>query len=66
MKFVDGVGRVLEVITLDRLDGRGPRRCIRASWRGILLGAGYFELLEDALAHVDVASLVEVLELTVS
>lgn len=61
MLFVDARGRRLEVILLDR--GRGPKAYIRVSQNGILLGAGYYQKLEDALRWVDVESLVEVIPL---
>lgn len=61
MRFIDGRGRQLEVIQLDR--GGGPRAWIKASQHGILLGAGYYRRLEDALALVDVETLVEVIPL---
>jgi hypothetical protein len=38
--MVDGHGRRVEVILLDRCDGCGPRPWIRVSWRGVLLGPG--------------------------
>jgi hypothetical protein len=62
MRMVDGCGRQLEVILLDR--GGGPQQWIRATSRhGYLLGAGYYRRLEDALALVDVETLVEVIPL---
>lgn len=69
--MVDGRGRVVEVIRLDRCDGRGARTWIRVSWHRVLLGPGtpggpgqgYYSIVDAALAHVDVASLVEVIEL---
>jgi hypothetical protein len=63
--FTDAAGRCLEVIVLDRLDGHGPQKLIRASWRGtrILIGPGYYLRIEDALPHVDVESLVEVISI---
>jgi hypothetical protein len=59
--FVDGAGRRLEVIVLDR--GHGPRQWIRATWHGCLLGEGCYRRLEDALRLVDVETLVEVVTL---
>jgi hypothetical protein len=59
--FIDGEGRTLEVITIDR--GHGPRPVVRATWHGYLLGVGYYPRIEDALALVDVESLVEVVTL---
>lgn len=62
MQMVDGQGRRLEVILLDR--GHGPQQWIRVSSRqGYLLGAGYYRTPEDALALVDVSTLVEGLPL---
>ena len=61
----------MEVILLDRCDGRDPRQWIRFSWRGVLLspdreyagiGSGYYRRVEDALALVDVKSLVEIID----
>ena len=60
MLWVDAYGRRVEVILLDRADGHGPRKWIRVSWRGVLLGVGYYRTVDAALAHVDVESLVEV------
>jgi hypothetical protein len=69
--MVDRYGRRVEVILLDRCDGRGSRPWIRVSWRGVLLGPGcqyagigrgYYRRVEDALALVDVESLVEVID----
>ncbi|MGI5231897.1 hypothetical protein [Actinoallomurus iriomotensis] len=66
--MVDRYGRRVEVIRLDR--GHGPQQWIRVSWRRVLLGPGtpglgqgYYRSAEAALAHVDVESLVEVIEL---
>lgn len=68
--MIDRYGRRVEVIRLDRCDGRGPREWIRVSWRGILLGPGtsglgqgYYRSPDAALAHVDAESLVEIVEL---
>jgi hypothetical protein len=68
--MVDRYGRVLDLICLDRCDGHGPQPWIRVSWRGVLLGSGtpglgpgYYRAPDLALAHVDVESLVEVIEL---
>ncbi|GAA0360227.1 hypothetical protein NE235_16605 [Actinoallomurus spadix] len=55
--FVDGAGRRLKVITIDR--GHGPRPVIRATWNGFLLGYGYYARLEDALALVNFETFVE-------
>jgi hypothetical protein len=52
------------VILLDPSDGRGPREWFRVSWRGVLLGRGYYRRLPDVLALVDVESLVEVIDMT--
>jgi hypothetical protein len=65
-RMVDRYGRRVEVILLDRCDGHGPRQWIRVSWHhNIRLGRGYYRSaeLDDALALVDVESLVEVIEL---
>lgn len=59
--FIDGEGRTLEVITINR--GHGPQPVVRAAWHGYLLGDGYYGRLEDALALVDVDTLVEVITL---
>lgn len=57
--FIDGDGRRLEVIQLDR--GHGPRPVIRVSWPNrILIGNGYYQRIEDALKLVDATTLVEV------
>lgn len=64
--FVDGLGRRLEVILLDRCDGAGAQQWIRASLRGVLLGHGYYRRMADALALVDVDTLVEVLPMHTS
>jgi hypothetical protein len=70
MLMVDGYGRRLEMIVLNR--GHGPQQWIRVSWRGILLGPGmtyggigrgYYRSVTAALRHVDIASLVEVIKL---
>lgn len=68
MRMVDQDGRELEVIQLDR--GRGPIDCVRVSWRGYLIGpgsaqldCGYYLTTAEALALVDVESLVEVIHL---
>ena len=66
--MVDGKGRRLEVIVLDRCDGHGPQQWIRVSWHHrILLGRGYYRRgeLSEALALVDVGTLVEVIPLPV-
>ena len=73
-RMTDGKGIELEVIVLDR--GRGPVECIRLTWRRYLVGPGtpplppgYYRTAAAALAvlaavaGVDVASLVEVIEL---
>lgn len=63
MVMVDGAGRRLEVIVLDR--GHGPQPYIRVSWHHhILLGRGYYRRgeMDQALALVDVDSLVEVIQ----
>lgn len=58
--FIDGRGRRAEVIILDR-DGRGPRPYVRLSWRNrILIGAGYYRHVDEALALMDAETLVEV------
>jgi hypothetical protein len=58
MVMVDGDGKRLEVIVLDR--GHGPETWIRVSWRNqILVGAGYYRTVDEALEHVDVETLVE-------
>jgi hypothetical protein len=62
MVMVDGDGKRLEVIVLDR--GHGPQPYIRVSWHHrILLGRGYYRSCEmhEALALVDVETLVEVI-----
>ena len=59
--FIDGAGRTLEVITIDR--GHGPKPVIRATWHGYLLGDGYYPRPADALALVDVDTLVELVTL---
>jgi hypothetical protein len=67
--MVDRYGRCIEVITLAR--DRGPQHWIRVSWRGVLLGPGstpgpgqgYYRTVAAALAHVDVESLVELIDL---
>lgn len=56
--FIDGAGRKLEVIQMIR-NGYGPAPWIRATWHGYLLGEGYYRRIEDALALVDVETLVE-------
>lgn len=68
MRMIDGKGRELEVIQLDR--GRGPVACIRVSRRGFLVGPGsaslvpgYYRSVDEALEHVDPGSLVEVIPL---
>lgn len=61
--FIDALGRRAEVIQLDRCDGHGPQPTIRVSWRGILLGAGYYRDPADALALMDAATTVEVVTL---
>jgi hypothetical protein len=70
MLMIDRYGRRVEVIRLDRCDGRGPREWIRVSWRGVLLGPGtpglgqgYYRSPDAALAHVDAESLVEIVQL---
>jgi hypothetical protein len=60
MVMVDGDGKRVEVILRDL--GHGPRQWIRVSWRGILLGSGYYRTVEEALVHVDAESLVEVIQ----
>lgn len=60
-RWIDRHGRRVEVITLDR--GHGPREWVRVSWRGVLLGCGYYRSIAAALALVDAESLVEVIEL---
>jgi hypothetical protein len=62
-RMVDRYGHSVEVILRDLCDGRGPRQWIRVSLRGVLLGRGYYRRIEDALAHVDVESLVELVVL---
>lgn len=68
--MVDRYGRIVEVIVLNR--GHGPQQWIRVSYRGILLGPGamyagigqgYYRTVAAALRHVDVESLVEVIQL---
>lgn len=63
--MIDQDGRVVEVIVLDRCDGRGPQPWFRVSKRRILLGRGYYRRHElgQVLALVDVESLVEVIPL---
>jgi hypothetical protein len=68
--MVDRYGRCVELIRLDRGDGRGAQEWIRVSWRRVLLGPGtpgagqgYYRSAAAALAHVDAESLVEVVEL---
>ena len=69
-RMVDRHGRRVEVILLDRCDGRGTRPWLRVSWCGVLLGpgcdhglgSGYYRRVEDALALVDAESLVEIIE----
>jgi hypothetical protein len=61
-RMVDGRGRQLEVILLDR--GGGSCEWIRVTSRhGYLIGAGYYRRPEDALALVDVETLAEVIPL---
>jgi hypothetical protein len=55
------MGRRLEVILLDR--GHGPQQWIKVTWRGYLLGAGYYQRVEEVLDLVDAESLVEVIDL---
>lgn len=65
-RMVDGRGRIIEVIVLDRCDGHGPQPWYRVSWHHrILLGHGYYRMheLDAVLALVDAESLVEVIEL---
>lgn len=65
-RMVDGRGRVIEVIRLDRCDGHGPQPYYRVSWHHrMLLGRGYYceHELDAVLALVDVETLVEVVEL---
>jgi hypothetical protein len=59
MVMVDGDGKRVEVILRDL--GHGPYQWIRVSWHGVLLGYGYYRTVEEALAHVDAESLVEVI-----
>jgi hypothetical protein len=59
MLMVDGDGKHLKVIVLDR--GHGPQTWIRVTWHGFLLGAGYYRTVDEALRHVDVETLVEVI-----
>lgn len=61
MVMVDADGKRLEIIVLNR--GYGPQQWIRVSWRGVLLGAGYYRTVDDALRFVDIESLVEVIPL---
>jgi hypothetical protein len=61
MRFIDGRDRQLEVIQLDR--GHGSRAWIKVSQHGILLGASYYRTPEEALALVDIETLVEVIPL---
>jgi hypothetical protein len=68
--MVDRYGRCVEIIRLDRADGRGAQQWIRVSWRRVLLGPGtpglgqgYYRSPDAALAHVDAESLVEIVEL---
>jgi hypothetical protein len=61
--MVDQYGRSVEVILLDRCDGRGPRQWIRVSWHGFLLGRGYYRAIADVLALVDAETLVEVIDI---
>jgi hypothetical protein len=64
-RMVDGRGRVIEVIMLNR-DGTGPQPWYRVSWHHrILLGRGYDKAaeLDEVLALVDAETLVEVIEL---
>lgn len=66
--MVDGQGRQLEVIQLDR--GHGPIDCIRVTRGGYLIGPGsrsldpgYYLTAGEALEHVDAENLVEVIPL---
>ncbi|GAB3977748.1 hypothetical protein GCM10029978_068410 [Actinoallomurus acanthiterrae] len=52
----------MEVIVLDR-GSCGPQQWIRVSQRGILVGPGYFRDPDEALAYMDIDSLVEIVEL---
>jgi hypothetical protein len=61
MRMVDGQDRQVEVILPDR--GHGPQHWIRVSQHGFLLGAGYYRSPDDALALLDVETLVEVIPL---
>jgi hypothetical protein len=58
MLMVDGDGKHLEVIVLDRV--HGPRTWIRVSWHGFLLGAGAKKsaLLMEAQVHATLALVV--------
>jgi hypothetical protein len=61
-RWIDGRGRCVTVILLDR--GHGPQPYLRVTWHHqILLGAGYYRHVEDALALVDIESLVEIVPL---
>lgn len=63
--MIDAYGRIIEIIVLDRCDGRGPQPWFRVSKHRILLGRGYYRRheLDQVLALVDVESLVEVIPL---
>lgn len=71
--MIDRYGRRVEVIRLDRCDGRGSQEWIRVSWHGVLLGPGttelgqgYYRSPDVALEHVDAETLVEIIELRTS
>jgi hypothetical protein len=69
--MVDRYGRCVEVILLDRCDGRGAQPWLRVSYQRVLLGPGtlpgpgpgYYRTPAAALAQVDAESLVELLHL---
>jgi hypothetical protein len=71
MVMVDKHGHHVEVIVLDR--GRGPHPWIRVSLRGYLIGPGtqtphapgwgYYRTIDEALRHVDIESLIEIVTL---
>lgn len=61
MPWVDATGRRVELIILDRCDGRGAQQWIRVSWHGVLYGdgtpggpgQGYFRAVGEALRHLN-------------
>jgi hypothetical protein len=71
--MVDRYGRCVEVILLDRCDGRGAQPWLRVSYHRVLLGPGtlpgpgpgYYRTPAAALAQVDAESLVELVRLPI-